>query len=135
MKISKRYRGKTRIEMIPLIDVIFLLLVTFIFFTMSMTVHRGIPIKLPSSSTAKVESKDFIEISVREDGSLFFNKQGLTMAELLAQLRSLHRTSPDTKIIISGDGGASYETVVSVLDIIRKSGVTKVSLDTKWKQR
>ncbi|MEA3470360.1 MAG: biopolymer transporter ExbD [Thermodesulfobacteriota bacterium] len=133
MKISKRYRGKTRIEMIPLIDVIFLLLVTFIFFTMSMTLHRGIPIELPSSSTAKVEKKNFLEISVRKNGSVFFNKREVTMTELLLQVKSLCRVSPDTKIIISGDGGASYETIVSVLDVIRKSGVTKVSLDTKWK--
>jgi biopolymer transport protein ExbD len=129
MKISKRYRGKARIEMIPLIDVIFLLLVAFIFFTMSMTVHRGIPIALPSSSTAKVEKKDFAEISVKKDGSVFFNKREVAMAELL----SLCQASPDRKIIISGDGGATYETIVSVLDVIRKSGVTKVSLDTKWK--
>lgn len=133
MKISKRYRGKTRIEMIPLIDVIFLLLVTFIFFTMSMTLHRGIPIELPSSSTAKVQQKDFVEISVRKNGSVFFNKREVSMAELLVEVESLCRASSDTKIIISGDGGASYETIVSVLDVIRKSGVTKVSLDTKWK--
>jgi biopolymer transport protein ExbD len=133
MKISKRYRGKTRIEMIPLMDVIFLLLVAFIFFTMSMTVHRGIPIELPSSSTAKVEKKDFVEISIKKDGSVFFNKREVAMDELLLEVTSLSRVSPDTKIIISGDGGASYETIVSVLDVIRKSGVTKVSLDTKWK--
>ncbi len=133
MKISKRYRGKTRIEMIPLIDVIFLLLVAFIFFAMSMTVHRGIPIELPSSSTAKVEKNDFVEISVRKNGSVFFNKKEVAMAELLIEVRALSRTFPDTKIIISGDGGASYETIVSVLDVIRKSGVTKVALDTKWK--
>jgi biopolymer transport protein ExbD len=133
MKISKRYRGKTRIEMIPLMDVIFLLLVAFIFFSMSMTVHRGIPIELPSSSTAKVEKKDFVEISIKKDGSVFFNKREVAMDELLLEVTSLSRVSPDTKIIISGDGGASYETIVSVLDVIRKSGVTKVSLDTKWK--
>ncbi|MBN2178215.1 MAG: biopolymer transporter ExbD [Deltaproteobacteria bacterium] len=133
MKISKRYRGKTRIEMIPLMDVIFLLLVAFIFFTMSMTVHRGIPIELPSSSTAKVEKKDFVEISIKKDGSVFFNKREVAMEELLLEVTSLSRVSPDRKIIISGDGGASYETIVSVLDVIRKSGVTKVSLDTKWK--
>jgi biopolymer transport protein ExbD len=133
MKISKRYRGKTRIEMIPLIDVIFLLLVAFIFFTMSMTVHRGIPIELPSSSTGKVEKKDFVEISVRKDGSVFFNEREVAMAELLVEVQSLSQASPATKIIISGDRGASYETIVSVLDVIRKSGVTKVSLDTKWK--
>jgi biopolymer transport protein ExbD len=133
MKITKRYRGKTRIEMIPLMDVIFLLLVAFIFFTMSMTVHRGIPIELPSSSTAKVEKKDFVEIGVKKDGRVFFNEREVAMAELLVEVQSLCRVSPETKIIISGDGGASYETIVSVLDVIRKSGVTKVSLDTKWK--
>jgi len=133
MKLSKRYGGKTRIEMIPLIDVIFLLLVAFIFFTMSMTVHRGIPIELPSSSTARVERKDFVEISVQRDGGVFINAKEIAMADLLAEVRSLHLVSPEMKIIISGDRGASYEVIVSVLDVIQKAGVTKVSLDTKWK--
>jgi len=56
MKVSRRYTTKARIEMIPLIDVIFLLLVTFIFFTISMTIHRGLPVQLPSASSAMVET-------------------------------------------------------------------------------
>jgi biopolymer transport protein ExbD len=133
MKIAKRYTGKTRIEMIPLIDVIFLLLVTFIFFTMSMTVHRGIPIQVPSSSTGEVEKRDFAEISITRDGKIFFNKREMSLSDLLLLTTSLYRESPDTKIIISGDRGTSYETIVSILDIIRKSGMKKVSLETRWK--
>jgi biopolymer transport protein ExbD len=133
MKITRRYTGKTRIEMIPLIDVIFLLLVTFIFFTISMTFNRGIPVELPSSSTATIEEKGFADITVRKDGKIFFNKHEVTPALLLSRMKNLRRKSPEIKIIVSGERDASYEDVVSVLDIVRKSGMNGVSLETKWK--
>ncbi len=132
MKISKKYTPKARIEMIPLIDVMFLLLVTFIFFAMSMTIHKGIPIDLPDSSTARVDKSKLSEITVKKDGTIFFNSGRMTLSALLPRLSILHQKSPDIRIMISGDRGASYERVVSVLDVVRKSGISGVSLETKW---
>jgi biopolymer transport protein ExbD len=88
---------------------------------------------VPSSSTGEVEKRDFAEISVARDGKIFFNKREVSLSDLLLLVTSLYRESPDTKIIISGDRGTSYETIVSILDIIRKSGMKKVSLETRWK--
>ena len=80
MKVSKQYIKKARVEMIPLIDVIFLLLVTFIFFTMSMAIHRGLPVQLPSSSTAQVERKDFVDVTIKEDGTLYLDRKEMTLS-------------------------------------------------------
>jgi len=132
MKLAKRYAKKARIEMIPLMDVIFLLLVAFIFFTMSMTIHRGLPVQLPTSATARIEKRDLTDITIREDGRIFLNKKETNLSGLLTQLTILHRESPETKVLISGDKKASYETIVSVMDAVRKSGITGVSLETKW---
>lgn len=134
MKISKRHSGKPRIEMIPLIDVVFLLLVAFIFMSMSMTIHRGIPVDLPHASTSHVDKKDFICITIRADGRLFLDKEEMTLPRLLLLLTAHHDKSPDTKIIIMGDKMASYEQVVSVMDTVRKAGITNLSLETKWKE-
>ncbi|MCD6154122.1 MAG: biopolymer transporter ExbD [Syntrophobacterales bacterium] len=134
MKIQRRYTGKARIEMIPLIDVIFLLLVTFIFFTMSMTMHRGLPVQLPASSTAKVEKKNFADITIRKDGEIFLDKKEVNLSGLLRQLSTLHHNSPETKVLISGDKKVPYETIIAVMDAVRKSGITGVSLETKWKE-
>jgi len=135
MKLSRRHTGKARIEIIPLLDVIFLLLVAFIFFTMSMTIHRGLPVRLPSSSTADVEKKDFADIAIKEDGGLFLDKQEVTLPELIVILTSLHRESPEQKVLISGDKKVPYETIVAVMDAVRKSGIDGVSLETEWKKQ
>ncbi|MBN2254452.1 MAG: biopolymer transporter ExbD [Deltaproteobacteria bacterium] len=134
MKVSRRYSTKARIEMIPLIDVIFLLLVTFIFFTMSMTIHRGLPVQLPSASTAMVETKGFVEITIRQDGKIFMDKRNVTLKDLQSLLTSLHRKSPGTKVLISGDRKASYDIIISVMDAVKQSGISGVSLETTWKK-
>jgi len=132
MKISRKNSHKARIEMIPLIDVIFLLLVTFIFFAMSMTIHRGISIDLPGAETARVDKSDYAEISVKRDGAIFFNGTDTPLAALLPRLTHLQQKSPELRVMISGDRGASYERIVSVLDVVRKSGISGVSLETEW---
>lgn len=131
MKISRRHTDKARIEMIPLIDVVFLLLVTFIFFAMSMTINRGIPVNLPVSSAALVEEKDCAQISIKENGEIFFNREKMNAQALLSRLVLLHRESPGTKIIISGDRKASYESVVSVIDAVKNAGISGLSLKTE----
>lgn len=132
MKLVRRYAKKARIEMIPLMDVIFLLLVAFIFFTMSMTIHRGLPVQLPTSATARIEKRNLTDITIREDGRIFLNKKETNLSGLFIQLTILHRESPETKVLISGDKKASYEMIISVMDTVRKSGITGVSLETKW---
>lgn len=133
MRVRERQRKSARIEMIPLIDVVFLLLVTFILFTMTMTVRHGIPLDLPSSSTARVERDDCIRITVTEGGTLFLNEREVTVTELPLFLGNLRKNAPDRKVVISGDRDAPYEAVITVLDTVRKSGMDGVSLDTKWK--
>jgi len=120
--------------MIPLIDVVFLLLVAFIFMTMSMTILRGIPVDLPHSSTSHVDKKHFINISLKTDGKIYLDKEEVTPAELLSRLTTRHKESPDMKVIIKGDKKASYERIVSVMDVVRKSGFVSLSLETKWKE-
>ena len=134
MKLSRRNTAKARIEMIPLIDVVFLLLVTFIFFTMSMTIHRSLPVQLPASSTSKVDKKNFADITIRDDGKIFLDKKEVSLSGLLRQLNTLHRNSPEAKVLISGDKKVSYEMIIAVMDAVRKSGITGVSLETKWKE-
>ncbi|MEA2014148.1 MAG: biopolymer transporter ExbD [Thermodesulfobacteriota bacterium] len=131
MKILRKHTDKARIEMIPLIDVVFLLLVAFIFFTMSMTINRGIPVNLPVSSAAQVKEKDCAEIAVKKNGEIFFNREQVTKQALIIRLVLLHRESPGTKIIISGDRKASYESVVSLIDAVKKTGISWLSLKTK----
>jgi len=122
---------RARIEMIPLIDVVFLLLVAFIFFAMSMTINRGIPIDLPVSSAAQVEDQNIAEITIAKSGGLFFDGEEMDAGALRSRLSLLRRKSPGTRIIVSGDRGASYESIMSVIDSVKRAGISRLSLKTE----
>jgi len=132
MKVRDRYTKKARIEMIPLIDVIFLLLIAFIFFAMSMTIHRALPVDLPQAATAQIQARACIRITITGSGIIHVNERRTDGTALPTVLARMHREFPGKPVVISGDRHAPYETVVSVLDMARKSGITAISLDTKW---
>jgi biopolymer transport protein ExbD len=132
MKLDRKHTGKARIEMIPLIDVIFLLLVTFILFSMSMSVHRGIPVVLPSASTSQIEKKAAIEISIKKDGSIYMDGEKGDLADLSEYVGKRRLASPEFVVFISADKKASYEAVVAVMDAVRKAGIKRLSLETEW---
>lgn len=117
--------------MIPLIDVIFLLLVAFIFFSMSMTINRGIAVNLPVTSSSQVEDEDIPEITIKKDGTVFFDREEMDAQDLLSRLALLQLESPGTRIIVSGDREASYESVMSVIDAVKKAGISGLSLKTE----
>lgn len=75
--------------MIPLIDVVFLLLVAFICFAMSMTVYRGLPVDLPVSSAARVGDGDISEITVARSGAVHFNREAVDLPTLRLRLTRL----------------------------------------------
>ncbi len=130
MKITRKENGRARIEMVPLIDVVFLLLVAFIFFAMSMTVYRGIPVDLPVSAASLVEGEDFLEITVKNDGMAYFNGEGVDLQGLRLRLARLHRASPEIRIVVAGDREAPYVSIISVIDVVKRAGITGLSLRT-----
>jgi len=131
MKVSRRYATKARIELIPLIDVIFLLLVAFIFFTMSMTISKSMPVRLPDSSTASVDRANYASVAIRQDGSLYLEGKPVTLEGLFEGLTEIHEKNPAQGVLISGDTRASYERVMAVMDQVRRAGLPGLSLETE----
>ncbi len=133
MKIpSPNARKKARIEIIPLIDIIFFLLATFVMVSLSMIKNKGIPVNLPvASSGTPQDRKEFVSITVTESGEFLFNKEKIEKTELTAKLNNLKASNPDTKVFINGDAKAAFENIVTVLDEARKLGITKVAIETK----
>jgi len=131
---SPRPHRRARIEIIPLIDVIFFLLATFMIVSLSMVKNKGIPVNLPGASTAV--SQDHLSdttITVTKDGKLFFNKDLLSLDQLPARLQQLRREQPDPRIYVNGDQQAYFGAAIGVLDDLRSAGITKVAIDTKAK--
>ena len=131
---SPRKRKRARIEIIPLIDVIFFLLATFIMVSLSMVKNKGIAVNLPVASTSTPqEHQQDTTISVTKDGSLFFNKEPLRLEQLPTRLEQLKVEQAEPKVFINGDAEARFGAAVEVLDDLRKAGIAKVALDTKTK--
>lgn len=126
---------RARIEIIPLIDIIFFLLATFVMVSLSMTKNQGVQVSLPSagSSASLGDSRQMekaLTLSVTGKGEVFFNKEKITLAQLPFRLQAFKSSSRDPKVIINGDAGADFKIVVAVLDETRKSGITRVGIST-----
>ncbi len=129
---------RARIEIIPLIDIIFFLLATFVMVSLSMTKNQGMNVPLPSASTAESlgdqsQMEKAVTLTVTETGEVFFNKEKLTLAQVPFRLQSLKSASKDPKVIINGHANADFKLVVAVLDEARKIGITKVGISTEKK--
>lgn len=132
---SPRAARKARIEIIPLIDIIFFLLATFVVVSLSMVRHKGIAVNLPAAVTgSSQQNEDAAVITVDEDGALFFNKKPLSADELPIRLRTLLQQQIDPKVFINGDEKAYLGQAIMVLDEVRRAGITKVAIETKAKK-
>jgi biopolymer transport protein ExbD len=128
---SPRSKRRARIEIIPLIDIIFFLLATFVMVSLSMVKNRAIPVNLPAASTgAAQESRDFATISINAAGELFFDKQRVDAGQLEAALKELLAGNPDPRVFIHGDAEAAFGKAVGVLDEARRLGISKVAIET-----
>ena len=120
-----------RIELIPLIDIIFLLLVFFIYSMLSMVVYRGIPVMLPEAETTETQTEESLVVTIDADGAIFLNQEAVAAPDLLSRLKQIRATAPDQGVIISGHGEADYRVVVDVLDKVRFAGFTRVSMEAR----
>jgi biopolymer transport protein ExbD len=112
----------------------FLLLVFFIYSMLSMVLHRGIRLDLPRAHTAPVHQEDYVSISIARDAVIHLDKSPVTLDELGPNLKRRKELQPDLKVFIGGDREVQYERVIQVLDIVRQTGISQVTLETKWKE-
>ena len=127
-------KKKARIEIIPLIDVVFFLLATFVLFTLSLNKTGGIRVTLPQAKTSDPRnSNGAITISVTEDGRIAWDQNQVTLDEFIQRLVSYKNTEPDPRILLNGDENALFTQARYVMDEIRKAGITKVLIETRVK--
>jgi biopolymer transport protein ExbD len=125
---------KARIEIIPLIDVVFFLLATFVLYTLSLNKSDGVTVVLPAVETSVPrDTAGTVTISVTDEGALAWNKDLVTLDEFLQRLQQYRRDEPDGRILINGDERAFFAQAVYVFDEARKAGFTKVFIETRTK--
>lgn len=130
----RRPPTRARIEIIPLIDIMFFLLASFMLVSLSMVQMRGVNINLPTASAASSspqQKNDFITISVDTQGKIYLEKDEVDPDTLYQRVRKLHDDNADVRIYIRGDKDALHGEVVTVLDRVRSAGVQKVAFEIK----
>lgn len=128
MKIEFEVGKKARIEMLPLIDIVFLLLVFFIYAMLSMAVHRALPVELPSSDTAKIHKQMVLSVTVDSEGSIHVDQDPVPLHSLAAILKEKAGKVDKPGVLLFADKDLSYQDLFRVLDQIIMAGITQVSL-------
>ena len=131
MKVSLQVKRKPRIEMIPLIDLMFLILVSFVYGVFFMSVHRGVPVTLPLSSTAKIEKQLTLTLTIQADGALFLDKEQVPIETLGEALKLRAAENKETGVLLLADKNIPYQKLYTVLDLIRMAGLSQVSLQAE----
>jgi biopolymer transport protein ExbD len=125
-------RKKARIEIIPLIDIMFFLLASFMMVSLSQVHMKGIKVNLPSGVSGQTQTKrEYISVSVDKDGHYFFDKDEVKDEELMSRLRKVHDSAPEAKVFVRGDRDSVHLNVTHALDIIRSSGFYKISFEIR----
>lgn len=121
--------------MLPLIDVVFLLLVFFIYAMLSMSVHKGINVELPSSSSAEKSEDTIISVTIKKTGEVFVDKAETPLAELADTLKDKTAGNEKAGVLIYGDKELMYQTLFDVIDYVKAAGITRMSLQAEGKSK
>lgn len=131
MRLPRHELPKARIEIIPMIDVIFFLLVFFMVSTLSMTINRGLPVDLPTAASAPSQVKDNVTLTLTQDGGLFLDKEPVAPQDIEQRVKAALAASPQLTVLINADGQVQHRTVVEVLDTLRRAGVSALAIAVK----
>jgi biopolymer transport protein ExbD len=135
VKINLHKNKRARIEMLPLIDIVFLLLVFFIYAMLSMAVHRGLPVDLPTSSSAKIDKKLVLSVTVRAGGSVYVDKEPIALENLAAALKRKAQGQAEPGVLLFADRDLSYQKLFRVLDQIKLAGLNRISLQAEMDEQ
>ncbi len=124
--------NEARIEIIPLIDIMFFLLAAFMLVSLSMVNLKSVKVDLPTATAATTDNlRELVNISVDKAGLTFLDQQPMAINELAAAVAVLHQANPDLRVFISGDRDARHGDVIQVLDRVRGAGIEKVAFEVR----
>ncbi len=131
MKLQREAPRKARMEIVPLIDVMFLVLASFVYASSAMTTHRGLKVELPQATTAQVERKDHLMITVTATDQVYLDQAPIAIEDLARSLLEAAIADPEVQVRINGDEKASHGTVVRILDAVRRAGIKRVDIESR----
>jgi biopolymer transport protein ExbD len=130
---------RARIEIIPLIDIMFFLLASFMMVSLSQVHMKGIRVNLPAivppsaQPTPTPDPRDHISLFVDADGVVHFDKEVVVDGDVMPRLLALYKGNPKVKVFISADREALHGEVMKLLDRVRSANIEKVAYEIKIK--
>ena len=131
MRLPASAKKKPRIEIIPMIDTMFFLLVFFMIATLSMTMQHGMPVNLPEASSTTDKVTEPVSLTITENEDVYYNKELISIDELRTRLLGLIQTTADPTIVINADEHVEHGLVINVMDIVRLTGIHNMAIATK----
>jgi biopolymer transport protein ExbD len=131
LRLQKRNLKKARIEIIPMIDTIFFLLVFFMISSLSMSYYKGMRVNLPKAASGQPPPAQSAAVTVTREGQLFLDKEPMDMKSLADRLREQFARNPELLVVINADDGVEHGKVVEVMDAARNAGVAKLAIAVK----
>lgn len=131
------FREKTQplVMIIPMIDIMLFLLVFFMISTVYMVQTNTLPVSLPQSASAKQDTRpNIVPITVLASGDVLFDKDTVPNQQLGEKIHDALKLDKDAIFVLRGDKSTRYESVVAVLDLLKKSGARRVSIATEMKE-
>ena len=130
MQVQSEAKPYDDINITPMLDLAYVLLVIFIIMTTASV--QGIKVNLPKASAAPSLAKPSTKaVTIAEDGKIYLDTYPVTMEELEAQLRRYKAVTPEFPVVIKGDARIQYERVVEVLDLLGRMDITQIGLVTQ----
>ncbi len=125
--------GIREINMTPLIDLTFLLLITFII-TFPM-IEQGIPVNLPKGKAAELQDQNNRTITVNAKGEIFLDQRPIELEQLAVEMNSLGQADPEATVFVRGDAGISYGKMVDVMRLLHDAKISRMALVTSPESR
>jgi biopolymer transport protein ExbD len=131
MRLPDEPEMPTQINIVPMIDVIFAILTFFIMSSLFLSRSEGLPVNPPKASTAKVQQKSKVVVSVKPDGAIALNKKSIQLAQLETALRSLVNPQEELIVVVNADEKVDHGKVISVMDQVRKVQGARLAIATR----
>lgn len=131
---GKRFRRKastviTEINVTPFVDVMLVLLIIFMVTTPLM--QSGVNVDLPKQETGFLEISEENVVTIRQDGSIYFNEKRVTLKDLESGLKSIAALAPSTEVYLRADRTLDYGSVIGVMGVIKKAGISRLGMVTE----
>lgn len=127
-------RRRPRIELVPMIDVVFFMLIFFMLFSTLKTAQTGVPVDLPKTFHLGQAQDNTVIVSIAKDNRVYFGSEAVTLDKLTTEVRREMERDPATRVVIKPDATVSYDNLVQVMDALADSGVERPLLGVDRQQ-